>query len=421
MPSTSAWHSIWERARSDPGAHHGKHRRAMTNCTLTAEFACKAQGGVSVGRKTGYTTNEYVLDLAATLPVVISDTEAVYLYGLDIIAQQQSERVYYVHDGLGSVRQLLDTTGDVETNYAYDPFGVPVVGGDVYNPYQFTGEAWDEEVGLLYLRARYYQPETGRFITKDPWMGDIWRPGTQNGYVYVQDNAVNYTDPSGLQGPGPVSNLWWLPPPPEPPIVSRSEWGALEPGIYTIGCTVVAWRAEGIYDPVINEEGYAYYSWLKPGESLADVLDTIVIHHEGNIQFYSVQMVQITHMFKEGHTDIGYHFAIGRYGTTYEGRGIGVRGVHVLGKNTGMIGVLMLGDFEPGFEIKGRNFPIDWDDPGPTAEQALSTISLIRWLDYLYGIDEVVGHGDVPGHNTVCPGENVMPYIPIFNLIAQER
>ena len=124
----------------------------MTNCTLTAEFACKAQGGVSVGRKTGYTTNEYVLDLAATLPVVISDTEAVYLYGLDIIAQQQSERVYYVHDGLGSVRQLLDTTGDVETNYAYNPFGVPVVGGEASNHYQYTGEAWDAEVELLYLR-----------------------------------------------------------------------------------------------------------------------------------------------------------------------------------------------------------------------------------------------------------------------------
>ena len=44
-------------------------------------------------------TTQYVLDLAATLPVVISDTEAVYLYGLDIIARQQSERLYYVHDG----------------------------------------------------------------------------------------------------------------------------------------------------------------------------------------------------------------------------------------------------------------------------------------------------------------------------------
>jgi RHS repeat-associated protein len=136
--------------------------------------------------------------------VVVSDTEAVYLYGLDIIAQQQAERLYYFHDGLGSVRQMLDSTGEVETNYAYDPFGVPVVAGDASNPYQFTGEAWDEEVELLYLRARYYQPETGRFITKDPWAGDVSQPGTLNPWAYVGNNAVRYSDPSGLNGSEPV-------------------------------------------------------------------------------------------------------------------------------------------------------------------------------------------------------------------------
>ena len=82
--------------------------------------------GVGVARTNDGTTNDNLVDLVTTLPVVISDTEAVYLYGLDILARQQSERQYYVHDGLGSVRQLLDSTGDVETNCAYDPFGVPV-------------------------------------------------------------------------------------------------------------------------------------------------------------------------------------------------------------------------------------------------------------------------------------------------------
>jgi len=145
-------------------------------------------------------TTEYVLDLAATLPVVISDTEAVYLYGLDIVAQQQSETLYYIHDGLGSVRQLVDTAGQIESNYAYDPFGVPLVGGEVYNPYQFTGEAWDAEVELLYLRARYYQPEVGRFVTKDPWAGDYQRPGTLNLYVYTLNNPANLVDRTGYQG-----------------------------------------------------------------------------------------------------------------------------------------------------------------------------------------------------------------------------
>jgi RHS repeat-associated protein len=134
---------------------------------------------------------------------VVGDTDAVYLYGLDIIAQQQAERYYYVHDGLGSVRQLLDANGEVQTSYAYDPFGVPLAGGEAYNPYQYTGEAWDAEVELLYLRARYYQPEVGRFITDDPWQGDIRRPCTFNKYSYARNNPTSRTDPEGLNGHGP--------------------------------------------------------------------------------------------------------------------------------------------------------------------------------------------------------------------------
>jgi RHS repeat-associated protein len=154
-------------------------------------------------------TTQYVLDLATTLPVVVSDTEAVYLYGLDIIAQQQAGRQYYFHDGLGSVRQLLDNTGELEANYAYDPFGVPVVAGDATNPYQFTGEAWDAEVELLYLRARYYQPETGRFMTKDSWPGNYQYPATLNPYAYALNNPINLVDPTGhngenAEGPDPL-------------------------------------------------------------------------------------------------------------------------------------------------------------------------------------------------------------------------
>jgi RHS repeat-associated protein len=169
---------------------------------LTIEFAYNGDGARTRKTVGGHTT-QYALDLATTLPVVISDTEAVYLYGLDILAQQQAERLYYMHDGLGSVRQLLDSTGQIETSYAYDPFGVPVMGGDGSNPYQFTGEAWDAEVELLYLRARYYQPEVGRFIARDPWMGDLRRPGLLNPYGYVGCNPVSRIDRTGLECEGP--------------------------------------------------------------------------------------------------------------------------------------------------------------------------------------------------------------------------
>ncbi len=83
------------------------HANRLTQVTdsLTTQFAYNGDG-VRISKTVDETTNDYVLDLAATLPVVISDTDAVYLYGLDIIAQQQAERHYYMHDGLGRVRQL---------------------------------------------------------------------------------------------------------------------------------------------------------------------------------------------------------------------------------------------------------------------------------------------------------------------------
>jgi RHS repeat-associated protein/uncharacterized repeat protein (TIGR01451 family) len=180
---------------------HANRLTQVTQGSQTTQFAYNGDGDRTSKTVDGDTT-QYVLDLATSLPVVVSDTEAVYLYGLDIIAQQQADRQYYFSDGLGSVRQLLDSTGELEANYAYDPFGVPAVAGDAANPYRFTGEAWDAEVELLYLRARYYQPETGRFITMDPWAGNVWMPGTLNRYVYVTNSPVNNVDPGGLNGGG---------------------------------------------------------------------------------------------------------------------------------------------------------------------------------------------------------------------------
>jgi RHS repeat-associated protein len=180
---------------------HANRLKQVTEGSLTTHFAYNGDG-VRVGKTIGAAATDYLVDLAAALPVVISDTDAVYLYGLDIIAEQLAgaDRYYYVHDGLGSVRQLVDSTGQVETRYTYDPFGVPLEGNGVPNPWQFTGEAWDAGVGLLYLRARYYQPGTGRFVTKDPWPGNVWRPQTLKPYVYVGNSPANYADPSGLQG-----------------------------------------------------------------------------------------------------------------------------------------------------------------------------------------------------------------------------
>ena len=68
-------------------------------------------------------------------------------------------------------------------------------GGEVKQPYGFTGREWDKETGLYYYRARYYDPKGGRFIGKDP-IG--FNGGDVNLYRYVSNNPVNWRDPSGL-------------------------------------------------------------------------------------------------------------------------------------------------------------------------------------------------------------------------------
>jgi RHS repeat-associated protein len=64
-------------------------------------------------------------------------------------------------------------------------------------PYGYTGEQWDASAGLVFLRARYYSPEVGRFISKDQWGGREQTPQTLNGFVYVTNNPINQIDPSG--------------------------------------------------------------------------------------------------------------------------------------------------------------------------------------------------------------------------------
>jgi RHS repeat-associated protein len=74
--------------------------------------------------------------------------------------------------------------------YSFSPFGVPL-GESGGEPYGFTGEWWDAEVELLYLRARYMQPRNGVFLSRDPVRG-------KHPYQYAEANPVNLADPTGL-------------------------------------------------------------------------------------------------------------------------------------------------------------------------------------------------------------------------------
>jgi RHS repeat-associated protein len=80
----------------------------------------------------------------------------------------------------------------------YDIWGYPVqVQETVHNPFRYSGELWDDTIGLQYLRARWYDPKDGRFISEDTYKGDITNPLSLNLYTYVHNNPLIYIDPSG--------------------------------------------------------------------------------------------------------------------------------------------------------------------------------------------------------------------------------
>ncbi len=109
----------------------------------------------------------------------------------------QGER-FYLEDGLGSVVGETDTSGKLIGTGEYDVFGAPRGSSSLLASFSFTGEKTDPETGLVFLRARFYDPQLGRFISQDPYPPSLENPQTLNRYVYVGNNPVNLTDPKGL-------------------------------------------------------------------------------------------------------------------------------------------------------------------------------------------------------------------------------
>jgi RHS repeat-associated protein len=104
---------------------------------------------------------------------------------------------YFQGNHQGSVSLLIDENKQVVNRYTYDGYG-RILGRqeNVLNPFNFTGEMSDAN-GLVYLRARYYKPEIGRFLSEDPYSGNERNPVSQHPYLYVENNPIVNTDPSG--------------------------------------------------------------------------------------------------------------------------------------------------------------------------------------------------------------------------------
>jgi RHS repeat-associated protein len=203
---------------------------------------------------TGYAQ---VIEEKDPLAASSQELKKVNLYGHDLISSEERgtgvspvSSIYYAYDGLGSVRSITDTTGELQETYDYDAYGT-LIGLAKRNPatgvlesslltdhstlltqseFLYTGEQWDADLGMYFLRARYLNTNTGRFHTQDTYEGSNGEPLTLHKYLYANGNPASYTDPSGY--------------------VSLSEMGLVQSLQAGLGYMTTAYRAYAVYEKV---------------------------------------------------------------------------------------------------------------------------------------------------------------------------
>ncbi len=155
--------------------------------------------GLRISRTVGSTTEYYTWNRTGRLPLILAAGNASYIYGLGSAPLEQvsesGEVLFYHADQLGSTRALTDSKGSKIASYSYDAYGNTLnasISGQVSNPFGYAGSFTDAETGFLYLRARYYDPATEQFISRDPLVAVTGQP-----YAYADDSPVNFVDPTG--------------------------------------------------------------------------------------------------------------------------------------------------------------------------------------------------------------------------------
>jgi RHS repeat-associated protein len=142
-----------------------------------------------------------------------------------------------IHSGCDGDGNLTNSSATKTDGYTYDAFGAPTHStGSSAQPFQFTGQQTDADSGLQYLRARYYDPGTGRFLGQDPLTGSMRNGQTQNPYPYVVNSPTNWTDPTGMcLGLGSCGPIDDIPNPIEPikQAINVSVGEAIDVGVFT--------------------------------------------------------------------------------------------------------------------------------------------------------------------------------------------
>ena len=199
------------------------------------------RGGIRTAKLAGGILTSFLLDGGDVVAEVQNNVlHTSYLRGINLICREQGTATqYYLFDAHADVIALTDEDGNVTKSYDYDAFGCEKQPDPLdTNPFRYCGEYFDIESGSYYLRARYYAPTVGRFISEDTIRGDFNNPLSLNLYTYCWNNAILYTDSSG-HWPDPRDEIralarWLIA---NPTIVNATQQGLVSDLFYLAGFT----------------------------------------------------------------------------------------------------------------------------------------------------------------------------------------
>ena len=181
----------------------GRLRQVEANAVVLASYGYDSQNR-RVRKTVGANTTYYLYDLENRLTAEISGSgtvlrEYIWLENEPLALREYELRpglYFYINDHLGTPQQLITADGTVVWQAAYLPFGEAQLRvGTITNNLRFPGQYYDAETGLHYNWNRYYNPDTGRYLSPDP----IGLEGGLNLYAYVENDPVNWMDPEGLE------------------------------------------------------------------------------------------------------------------------------------------------------------------------------------------------------------------------------
>ncbi len=177
------------------------------NPSITDTYAYNGNG-LRASQTIAGTTTYMAWSTADDIPQLLSDGTNSYIYGAEgqpIEQINSSEKALYLHhDRAGSTRLITGSTGTVEGKCTYSAYGTPTCEGTATTPLGYDSQYTSSDTGLIYMRARVYDPSTAQFLSVDPIVAATRAP-----YNYAGDNPVNIGDPTGLCNANPFSESFW--------------------------------------------------------------------------------------------------------------------------------------------------------------------------------------------------------------------